>query len=205
MKKLSKEELEKPIEVSHTINFLPRDLSEDEVNTLFTRCLATNTSKKQILAQLSDLTGTDGKHADRTYFDFDLLNQNRRNILYLFGQLMPTHFYSPHNMAISNYLIKYDDSLWTKVDDDKPLLESPFCKLLYLGKALDINSCMKKDKNGKFFVLLTDKLKPTLSPNDPDFNKWWAEHKSEWEDQPETKKEGTPLVKRPGGTEPGDQ
>ena len=40
--------------------------------------------------------------------------------------------------------------------------------------------------------VISSELKPTLSPEDPNFPAWWEEHKSEWED------------KKKDGQEPGD-
>lgn len=61
-------------------------------------------------------------------------------------------------------------------------------EFLHLGNAIEIMTPFDAI-NKKATVL---RIKPTLSPRDPNFQSWWAQHKSEWE---------TP---KRDGQEPGD-
>lgn len=57
-------------------------------------------------------------------------------------------------------------------------------QLFHLGVASDTIYPFSVTGDSSF----TRKLRPTLSPKDPNFPAWWEEHKSEWEEPP--KKEG---------------
>ncbi len=51
-------------------------------------------------------------------------------------------------------------------------------KFIYLGIASSLISGIYKNTGD----VLKLKISPTLSPGDPNFEKWYAEHKLEWED-----------------------
>jgi hypothetical protein len=54
-------------------------------------------------------------------------------------------------------------------------------ELYHLGEtSKGIHPFVKQSNTATISRLL---VKPTLSPKDPNFEAWWAEHKSEWEDE----------------------
>ncbi len=150
--------------------FQPLELTEGNVQAIFNRCLAKEgeaTTYAQILQK-----ALAGKDSDLIEFSKERIIANSKNISYLLGQLKGVHERA-RLIPLEYGIIKYDGEKWTTNADC-------LLKLYGLGMPnLNLTAfSLQKDKS-----LATDisKIKPTLSPKDPNFPAWWEEHKSEWE------------------------
>ena len=171
------DELDDLLLSTNTYPYYIRELNENEVKTLFATCLANSKTKHQSRTILFSVAyGYKPEDEILIAFDKDTLEKNKKAIEYLYGQLLDIHkgnninaskAYSEHDFSI-----KYNETKWTK--DRSCLL-----KFLYLGcteETLLIKPFSKK-LNG---TDISSKIKPTLSPKDPNFPAWWEEHKVEW-------------------------
>ena len=78
-------------------------------------------------------------------------------------------------LRINDAFYSYSGKVWTS---NKGIL----LEFLYLGAINDEHPLMTIfDSKTDSAMLITDNLKPTLSPKDPNFPAWWEKHKSEWE------------------------
>ena len=154
--------------------FVPGDLSESTVKGMFNRCIAdSETPRGDFLESLlfSKYSGL-VQHEKPIYFRTSMIKSNEKDIHYLYGQVLQSH---KSNIQISSLIglndgaFKYDGTLWTR---DK----SALLMFLHLGEAVGLLTDFNSIKQS-----LLKKVKPTLSPNDPEFPAWWEEHKSEWE------------------------
>lgn len=173
------------IEVSDVDNIVI-DLNEGNVQEIFNRCLATKKTKNMSPTVLFPVIyGYKPEDEILIQFDKNILLENKKAIEYLYGQLQEVHRngndYSKKakHVNIEDFSTLYTGDIWTQ---DKGAL----LKFLYLGcnKELLLLKPFNKKYNG---TDITTRIKPTLSPKDPNFPAWWEEHKSEWE---EHKKEG---------------
>lgn len=173
--------------------FTPLDLKEENVQTIYNRCLANEEEKQHI--NLCNFTtifykSNTGIDSGTVCFSKDKIKKNLKNIDYLFGQLQNIHMPKKDRIfTLQDSAIKYDNTAWTKE------LEYIF-KLLNLAYATGQFPTFTKQNNLVYTARYKNTL-PTLSPKDPNFPAWWAEHKSEWETPEEQKR-------RPGGQEPSD-
>lgn len=153
--------------------FKPLELTNGNVQAIFNRCLATSNSKDVVSALIaSSLTGFDKSSIKIISFDKTNLLANRPSIEYLYGQLKSIH--TPvKRLPISDLFVSYSGEVWTS---NKDIL----MELLYLGSSKDsrILDIFEAQNMTTSFVA---PIKPTLSPKDPNFQAWWAQHKSEWE------------------------
>ena len=150
--------------------FQPLDLNEGNVQAIFNRCLAKEgeaTTYAQILQK-----ALAGKDSDLIEFSKERIIASSKNISYLLGQLKGVHERA-RLIPLEYGIIKYGGEKWTTNADI-------LFKLYELGTVnLNVTSfSLQKDKS-----LATDisKIKPTLSPKDPNFPAWWETHKGEWE------------------------
>ena len=153
--------------------FLPLDLNEGNVQAIFNRCLATKDDDRDklygsVLFQRDLGYDEDSKPV---YFSKGRLEQNRKNILYLLGQLKTVHE-NDLKLTSATAIDRYDGVKWT-IDTVK-LME-----LFHLGEATHAIQPFTKQSNTAHIARLL--VTPTLSPKDPSFPAWWAEHKAEWE------------------------
>ncbi len=170
-------------------NNIALDLNETVVQTLFNNCLSNSNTKNQSRTILFSVAyGYKPEDEILIAFDKDALEKNKKAIEYLYGQLKDVHngnnVKSTHALSVEDFSTTYTGNSWTH---DKGAL----LKFLYLGcteETLLIKPFSKK-LNG---TDISSKIKPTLSPKDPNFPAWWEEHKSEWEDR------------KKGGQEPAD-
>ena len=180
------DEFFKELEAQIQYPYCVEELNEGIVQEIFNKCLANGKSENTTLATLFPTAlGYDDSVEKLIYFDSNTLLKNKKNIEYLFGQLHRVH--NPNgsfNMSINDYNTTYQNKHWT---DDKVAL----LKLLYLGVCSKTN-CIHPFVAKTNTSVISPELKPTLSPEDPNFPAWWEEHKSEWED-----------IKK-DGQEPGD-
>ncbi len=146
--------------------FSPHDLNDSNVQTLFNRVLATEKSENPIgLGLYTD------DISSNIPFDADMLKKNYKTIQYIFGQVKAVHE-QKRVMDITELVIKYDDTVWTT---NKETL----MKFMYLIISSRFITALDKGDNR---VALLPTAKMTLSPSDSNFESWWEEHKSEWED-----------------------
>jgi hypothetical protein len=169
------EELNTLLEESN--KFKPQELNEGNVQAIFNRCVSNPNSKQTTGATLFPITNGYKSGSEKLiYFDTDTLLKNKKEIKYLFGQLQEVHASNKkHNITIDDYNTTYKGDHWTR---DKATL----LKLLYLGVSGKIN-CISAFFAKTSTSVVSPSIKPTLSPKDPNFEAWWAEHKSEWEDE----------------------
>ena len=181
-------------------SFSPLDLNEGNVQAIFNRCLATKDTPEGNISKSILFSRTLGyKPSVEVLLSFDKqkLLANKKNILYLFGQLGSVH-QRKKEMSLRDARYNYVGKSWTEsgacslnllylVCTDEIFLISPFQNEVFLkfGEDNDYDTYLKnlttpsdKDTAG----VLLDKLRPTLSPKDPSFPAWWEAHKGEWED-----------------------
>ena len=178
-----KDKLKKYNEQHSEEQFHPIELTEGNVQAIFNRCIAKDgTPKDKCFGSIlfSTLSGYSLDAERRVVFDKEQTLINKKNIKYLYGQLKNVHSQNS-DLQINDAFVSYLDKNWTS---NKGIL----LEFLYLGAINDGHSLMTIfDSKTNSAMLVTDNIKPTLSPKDPNFPAWWEEHKSEWE---EPKKEG---------------
>ncbi len=169
------------------IGFSPIDLTEGNVQAIFNRCLASQNTENLAPATLFPVAlGYESGSEKLIQFDEGLLLKNKLNIEYLFGQLQEAHvLHKKNDITIDDYNTTYTGEHWTS---DKATL----LKLLYLGVSSRTRFILPFSAKTNT-SMLSAKIKPTLSPKDPNFPAWWEEHKAEWEEQ-----------RKKGGQEPAD-
>jgi tetratricopeptide (TPR) repeat protein len=158
-------------------DFEPLELTEENVQAIFNRCLATD---KDSVENISSSTlfqkdlGYD-KDSKPVFFNKEQVEKNKKNIFYMLGQLKSVHNNDP-SLTATESIYRYDNVQWTS--DSVKMME-----LYHLGEtSKGIHPFVKRSNTATISRLL---VKPTLSPKDPSFSAWWEEHKEEWE------KEGT--------------
>ena len=158
--------------------FKPQELNEENVHSIFNRCLAEIEDRKTTtLATLfpPELGYEDDPDA-QVLFQTDALLQNKKNIEYLYGQLKEVHDETPvRRVSFWDFSVAYSGKPWTQE-------EQAVLQLLYLGvnyHLLLIEPFWAKNDTSRIFK--EKPVKPTLSPKDPAFSAWWEEHKAEWE------------------------
>ena len=173
-----KDKLKKYNDAHKDDGFQPLELTEVNVQAMFNKCLSNPNTKSQSRTILFSVPyGYKPEDEILIAFDANVLDKNKKSIEYLYGQLKEVH--NGNNVgrttavSVDDFSISYTGDVWTH---DKGTL----LKFLYLGcteETLLIKPFSKK-LNG---TDVSSKIKPTLSPKDPNFPAWWEEHKSEWE------------------------
>lgn len=172
------DELDDLLDSIKTYPSYTKDLNENEVKSLFNQCLANSNTKTQIKSILFPaLYGYKLEDEILIVFDADALERNEKTINYLYGQLKEIHdgnnMPSTKPLSVEVFTTTYAGNEWTKN-------KGTLLKFLYLGCnrcTLLIKPFYKKTDG----TSINNPIKPTLSPNDPNFPAWWEEHKSEWE------------------------
>lgn len=159
--------------------FKPLELTGENVQAIFNRCLRKEESKEIARAALfSRIMGYSEEKELVVDFDEDALLKNERNIRYLYGQLSAVHTGKglKYRLATADFSTNYQENVWHSG-------EAAVLELLYLGcnKAVALSYPFSKAKNDT--TVISKDIKPTLSPKDPNFPEWWEAHKSEWEDR----------------------
>ncbi|MBQ8604093.1 MAG: hypothetical protein IJ410_04535 [Oscillospiraceae bacterium] len=147
------------------------DLNEVNVKNLFKYCLATEETPKNNFVVSSFFTDDCNVNIPKIPFCYDKLEEKQLAVRYLLGQLKKVHT-NRNLMSLSDGFYKYDGTNWTS---DKRALFS----LYYLGCAtLNFPQFSPSIKPNHFDAVLTEipTLKPTMSPNDPNFEKWCREN-----------------------------
>jgi hypothetical protein len=155
------------------LNFDILDLNDVNVQKIFNRCLAKPESKETSYSQLYiKQLGYEKEDVGLT-FDKSAILSNKKTFEYLFGQLDAVHCQQV-SLKVEDFFKSYNGSQWTQN-------KISVMQLIYLGACKDIkmlNRFIAKTNT----TSIRDLYKPTISPKDPNFPAWWAEHKSEWED-----------------------
>ena len=150
------------------------DLNEGEVQAIFNRCLFTENDTIEDCTRSTLFTKELGYEEDSkpVCFSKKRVEQNKKNILYMLGQLRATHNRS-FRVTSTESIYKYDNTKWTS--DTVELME-----LYHLGEITQGIMPFVKRSNTATINMID--VKPTLSPKDPNFPAWWEEHKGEWEE-----------------------
>ena len=145
------------------------------VQVLFERCLATDTTSKSDILPCYLFRKENGfeENSDPVYIDKSKLIKNEKNIRYILGQTKAVHD-NGRTISIQDLLLKYNNTPWTTNS-------GVFSELLILAYLTGTITEIRKNDDS-VTTILGPVLKPTLSPDDSNFEKWYAEHKSEWED-----------------------
>ncbi len=156
--------------------FRTNGLNEKTVQVFFERCLVTeNTAESDILpCYLFRKENGFEENSDPVYLDKQALRKMDKNIRYILGQTMAVHNGLSRIISIQELLIKYTGTPWTTNT-------GIFTELLILGY---LNGCVNEIRktDDSISTILGPVLKPTLSPDDPNFEAWWEDHKAKWED-----------------------
>lgn len=158
--------------------FKPQELNEGNVQAIFNRCLKNDNSKEVTRTALfTTLLGYSPEDEIVIAFDKNALLANVQNIRYLYGQLKSVHKVDRETkrISINDFKTTYQDALWTQ--NKSCLLE-----LLYLGSNSILALTAPFSKKNNNTTSISNDVKPTLSPKDPNFPEWWEKHKSEWEE-----------------------
>ncbi|MGM9662594.1 MAG: hypothetical protein ACI3WR_05825 [Oscillospiraceae bacterium] len=153
-------------------SFTPLELNEGNVQAIFNRCLATEdtpNSDVQLSILFKKIMGYD-KDSDPMAFCKSKIEQNKKNILYLLGQLDSVHRGS-RIITAKESIFRYDGKQWATNN-------AVIGELYHLAEAADGIAPFVKQSNR---AMTEPEVKPTLSPKDPDFPAWWEAHRPEWE------------------------
>lgn len=153
--------------------FEPLELTEGNVQAIFNRCLFTENDTIEDCTSSTLFTKELGydENSKPIFFSKKRVEQNKKSILYILGQLRATH--KSFEVTSTESIYKYDNTKWTS--DTVKLME-----LYHLGEITKgIHPFIKQSNTAG---INTVRVKPTLSPKDPNFPAWWEAHKGEWED-----------------------
>ena len=154
--------------------FHPLELNEDNVQAIFEWCLATKDTPEadeQLSILFKKIMGYE-EDSKPIVFSKSKIEQNKKSILYLMGQLDSVHRGS-REVTAKESIFRYDGKQWAT--DNTIIME-----LYHMAEAAGgISPFMKKYNVANTEPIVT----PTLSPKDPAFLAWWEEHKAEWETQ----------------------
>ena len=152
--------------------FEPLELNEGNVQAIFNRCLATKDTPEadeQLGILFKKIMGYE-EDSKPIVFSKSQIGQNKKNILYLMGQLDSVHKGS-REVTAKETIFRYDGKQWAT--NNAIIME-----LYHMARAINCISPFIK----KYNVANTERIiTPTLSPNDPNFPAWWEAHKGEWE------------------------
>ena len=153
------------------------ELNERNVQVLYNKCIVTpDTPREERVGSVlfSRISGYSEEEEDIVFFSKDTILYYKRDIAYLLGQLKRAHApSSPSRLTIQDAFIDYTGKQWTH--NNTILLV-----LLYLSAAEGIGYISPFFKSKGSAIFATNVIKPTLSPNDPNYPAWMAEHKAEW-------------------------
>lgn len=158
-----------------TDGFQAIDLNEWNVQRLFNQCIVTTNTRNIAIATLFPTAlGYERSSEKIIHFDKQFLINNKKAIEYLFGQLYKVHNSDKtFKMSTDDFNTTYTNAHWTS---DKTTL----LKLLYLGVSPETLAIVPFTAETSS-SMISPRIKPTLSPKDPNFPAWWEGHKAEWE------------------------
>ena len=148
------------------------DLNEENVKNIFKYCMATTRTPKENIRSYTFFSEKCQVNIQKMPFDIARLQEMEGAINYMLGQLLSVHS-NDILMPLNEGFRKYTDKNWT---ENRVALFS----LYYLG----VSACrlpeFKPSTYGKDeFISPINRsvfLEPTLSPNDPNFEKWCKEN-----------------------------
>ena len=153
-------------------SFTPLELNEGNVQAIFHRCLATKDTPNadvQLSILFEKVMGYD-EDSKPMAFQKSAIGENKKNILYLMGQLNSVH-HGSREITAKESIYRYDGEKWT--------YETVTIMMLYhLARAADCMAPFVKQSNR---AMTEPIITPTLSPKGPAFPAWWEAHKAEWE------------------------
>ena len=153
------------------------ELNEEKVRFIFDACLAKEGAPKDECLRSVLFPTVAGYSSDAEkllFFNKKRLLMFKKDIQYMYGQLKNAHApHSDYRMNIEETFIDYKGNKWTT--NTGILLE-----FLYLGAAEKIHIISPFTKASDTTNFDTTTVKPTLSPKDPNYPTWMAEHKAEW-------------------------
>ncbi len=155
--------------------FRPQILDESTVQTYFNNCLATAETTREDTFIYSLFTQKNGFDSDTKPISYSKSNiaKHKKSIRYLLGQVENTHT-RELNIKITDLAKLYTGKQWT---DNSGIL-TEFAILCAIS-----GSVYSFEREGNDACSIIQQIvKPALSPEDPNFESWWEEHKSEWED-----------------------
>ncbi len=143
------------------------------VRSIFDKCLPKPESREIVASTLFPTTlGYERGLEKLIHFDKEKLLENKKNIEYLFGQLLNVHK-NIKTMSLDDYNTTYQGEYWSA---DK----STLLKLLYLGAVPEILAIAPFNAKTNTSAI-SPRIQPTVSFKDPGFETWWEEHKAQWE------------------------
>ncbi len=143
------------------------DLNEQNVQKLFAYCLANNSTPTENITKRNFFKENSQANIPDMAFDKTKISKILKTVCYLLGQLYPVHN-GTANMLATDGFKKYDGTNWTQN-------RLALFALYYLGDATETLPKFEYFPPLKNYTSPIDKyahiLKPTLSPNDPNFKK----------------------------------
>lgn len=156
-------------------SFTPVELNKENVLTFFNKCIATDSTTEYVESILYQKLFGFEENSNPIYFDNEKLKNNLKYIRYMYGQLKTAH---EHSNTISTHtdntdcvMLNYKNEIWT---ENKSIL----LRFFHLGVGSNTIFPFNLKGSSGFQDI---GMKPTLSPNDPNFNRWWEENKAQWE------------------------
>ncbi len=152
------------------------DLNEENIRKIFKFCMATKETPKENIILGNFIKKCVPIEIPNVPFNLENIRLMRPSIYYILGQLNFLHSKKLEVQPQDGFK-KYDGTNWTK---DKALLFS----LYYVGcssSVLPLFTNVPPSKELVCMLLKNPDLKPTLSPNDPNFEAWLEEHRDIWE------------------------
>ena len=148
------------------------DLNEENVKKMIGYCLATTQTPKDNIHTYTFFYDINNINVPKANFDRERLSEMKKAINFMLGQLKVVHS-KKLVMTLQDGFKKYNDKNWTV---NKIALFS----LYYLGVSTDQLPSFEKapDSSPNFISPINrqSSLEPTLSPNDPEFEKWCLEN-----------------------------
>lgn len=155
-------------EASLREKYMEWTLSDDNVSAVFNQCLATKDTPDDDVRR--SVLFKDGNEYSAVTLCKSKIEQNKRKILYLMGQLDSIH--SGFNFIFSwKARYRYGGTLWAVKEDSVG-------KLYHLAQAANFMAPSEKERSQ---AITKPIVTPTLSPQDPEFFVWWEAHKDAWE------------------------
>lgn len=143
------------------------DLNEQNVQKIFAYCLANNKTNSNNIVKANFFGDTEKVDIPTINFDNERITKFTNTINYLLGQLASVHR-GNSNMLATDGFQKYDGTNWTQN-------RIALFALYYLGSAVALlPDFIYLDSYKNYVSPISDFkhiLKPTLSPNDPNFKK----------------------------------
>ncbi len=156
--------------------FKALELNEGNVVAIFNRCL-TKSDGSPVLTSMLFPPSSGYLPSDKLHFlkfQKDEMLKDKKTLEYMFGQLQVVHS-QKSTLSMDDFFKNYAGSEWTH--DKSSLME-----LLFLANCEEVDLIAPFNAFRNDTTNFAKPIKPTLSPKDVNFDKWWEEHKSEWED-----------------------